>query len=66
MKTGDLHIMDIYQSKFTDKLVTTVSCAVTDEEDKIVGVLGCDIQLEQLLKRAQELELAQHEEQDRG
>ena len=58
MKTGDLHIMDIYQSKFTDKLVTTVSCAVTDAEDKIVGVLGCDIQLEQLLKHAQEIDTA--------
>ncbi|MCR5260142.1 MAG: histone-lysine N-methyltransferase, partial [Desulfovibrio sp.] len=61
MKTGDLHIMDIYQSKFTDKLVTTVSCAVTDEEDKIVGVLGCDIQLEQLLKHAQEIDTADDE-----
>ncbi len=61
MKTGDLHIMDIYQSKFTDKLVTTVSCAVTDENDKIVGVLGCDIQLEQLLKHAQEIDTADDE-----
>ena len=61
MKTGDLHIMDIYQSKFTDKLVTTVSCAVTDEKDKIVGVLGCDIQLEQLLKHAQEIDTADDE-----
>ncbi len=61
MKTGDLHIMDIYQSKFTDKLVTTVSCAVTDEEDKIIGVLGCDIQLEQLLKHAQEIDTADDE-----
>jgi len=66
MATGDLNIMDVYQSRFTGKLVITVSCAVTDKDDNITGVLGCDIQLEQLLKRAQELELAQHEEQDRG
>lgn len=31
MKTGDLHIMDVYQSHFTSKLIITVSCAVTDE-----------------------------------
>lgn len=55
MQTGDLHIMDVYQSQFTGKLVITVSCAVTNEKDDIVGVLGADIQLEQLLQRAQAL-----------
>ena len=52
MQTGDLHIMDVYQSQFTSKLIITVSCAVTNEEDQIIGVLGGDIQIEQLLKRA--------------
>ncbi len=56
MQTGDLHIMDVYQSHFTDKLIITVSCAVTDEKDNIVGVLGVDIQLEQLLRRARALQ----------
>ena len=55
MHSGDLHIMDVYQSQFTGKLVITVSCAVTDEKDKIVGVVGADIQLEQLLKQARML-----------
>ena len=55
MQSGDLHIMDVYQSQFTGKLVITVSCAVTNEKDDIVGVLGADIQLEQLLQRAQAL-----------
>ncbi|MDE6735154.1 MAG: histone-lysine N-methyltransferase [Desulfovibrio sp.] len=55
MQTGDLHIMDVYQSHFTAKLVITVSCAVTDENDRIVGVVSGDIQLEQLLKRARAL-----------
>ena len=49
MATGDLNIMDVYQSRFTGKLVLTVSCAVTDKDANITGVLGCDIQLEQLL-----------------
>ena len=55
MKTGDLHIMDVYPSRFTGKLIITVSCAVTDAEDRIVGVLSCDMQVEQILKHAQEL-----------
>ncbi|MEG6593173.1 cache domain-containing protein [Desulfovibrio sp. 1188_IL3213] len=55
MQSGDLHIMDVYQSHFTNKLIITVSCAVTDEKDNIVGVIGVDIQLEELLKRARSL-----------
>ena len=55
-KTGDLHIMDVYQSHFTGKLIITVSCAVTDERDSILGVISVDIQLEQLLKRARSLQ----------
>ena len=55
MQSGDLHIMDVYQSHFTSKLIITVSCAVTDEKDNIAGVIGVDIQLEELLKRARSL-----------
>ncbi len=64
MQTGDLHIMDVYQSHFTSKLVITVSSAVTDENDRIVGVLSGDIQLEQLLKRARALRLEVDEGED--
>ncbi|MDD2967052.1 MAG: cache domain-containing protein [Desulfovibrionaceae bacterium] len=60
MKTGKLHIMDVYQSQFTGKLVITVSCSIADEKDNIVGVVGADIQLEQLLKRAKALRDAAH------
>jgi isopropylmalate/homocitrate/citramalate synthase len=56
MQTGDLHIMDVCQSQFTGKLIITVSCAITDANDGITGVLGADIQLEQLLKRANALQ----------
>ena len=55
MKTGDLYIMDVYPSRFTGKLIITVSCAVTNDEDHIVGVLSCDMQVEQILKHAQDL-----------
>lgn len=66
MQTGDLHIMDVYQSHFTAKLVITVSCAVTDENDRIVGVVSGDIQLEQLLKRARALRREADEGEDGG
>lgn len=56
MKTGEMHIMDVYQSHFTKKLVITVSCAVTDENENIIGVVSGDMQLERLLKRAKALE----------
>ncbi len=53
MSTGDLHIMDVYSSRFTGRLIITVSCAVTDENDNILGVLSCDMQVEQILKYGQ-------------
>ncbi len=55
MRSGDLHITDVHQSAITGQLILTVSCAVTDSHDKIVGVLGADVQLESLLRRAQML-----------
>ncbi len=68
MQSGELHIMDVYQSQFTGKLVITVSAAITDAKDKIVGVVSGDIQLEQLLKRAralkQEAEVREEESEE--
>ncbi len=55
IQRGKLHIMDVYQSSYTGKLIITVSCAVTDAQDSICGILGADIQLEELLKRAKAL-----------
>lgn len=64
MKTGALHIMDVYQSQFTRQLIITVSCAVTDSKDNIVGVVGADIQLEQLLRRSEALKDEVHKSED--
>ncbi len=55
MKTGSTHIMDVCQSQYSNKLIITVSSAVSDDKDVIQGVLGADMQLEELLKRAQML-----------
>jgi isopropylmalate/homocitrate/citramalate synthase len=56
MRSGDLHISSVAQSRFTGQLYLTVSCAVTNAGDSILGVLGADIQLEAILKRAQALQ----------
>ena len=56
VETGKLHIMDIYQSHFTDKLIISVSVPVFDDEDAISGILAIDMQFEELLRRADILE----------
>lgn len=56
MSNGELHITDVYQSQYTDKLILSVSKAVTDSRDEIVGVLSGDIQLEEILQQATALE----------
>jgi len=55
VKTGRLHITNVYQSQFTGKLVLTVSTLLTDEQDEITGVVGADIQLEEILRRGESL-----------
>jgi hypothetical protein len=56
MRDGGLHLSNIYQSQMTGKLVLTVSTAITDKNDEITGVLGADIELEELLRRADSLD----------
>ncbi|MDR0339562.1 MAG: histone-lysine N-methyltransferase [Desulfovibrio sp.] len=56
MRTGGLHVTDIYQSLFTGKLVVSVSAPLIDKEDNITGIIGVDIQLEELLRRAESLD----------
>lgn len=56
LKDGKLHITELYQSKYTKKLIITVSQAVTNSNDEITGVIGADIQLEEIIQRAPALE----------
>ena len=56
IKTGKLHITDVYQSQFTHQLILTVSTPVVGKNDEIIGVIGADIQIEQLRKRAESIE----------
>ena len=56
MRTGKLHITDVHQSQVTGQLIITVSTVITDANDEIIGVLGADIQLEEIIRRAESLE----------
>lgn len=56
MKSGKLHVTDIYQSNFTDILILSVSAPVVDASDAMVGVLAIDLQLDELLKHSDVLE----------
>ena len=56
MRTGKLHITNVHQSQGTGQLIITVSTVITDANDEIIGVLGADIQLEEIIRRAESLE----------
>lgn len=57
MRTGKLHITNVHQSQVTGQLIITVSTVITDANDEIIGVLGADIQLEEIIRRAESLEV---------
>jgi len=57
MRTGKMHVTDFYKSHFTGKLCLTVATPVDDEDLDIKGILGADIRFEELLKRQEDLEL---------
>ena len=56
MRTGKLHITNVHQSQVTGQLIITVSTVITDANDEIIGVIGADIQLEEIIRRAESLE----------
>ena len=56
MRTGKLRITNVHQSQVTGQLIITVSTVITDANDEIIGVLGADIQLEEIIRRAESLE----------
>ena len=60
MRTGKLHLMTVHQSQVTGQLIITESTVITDANDEIIGVLGADIQLEEIIRRAESLEAEEH------
>ncbi|HHE64464.1 MAG TPA: histone-lysine N-methyltransferase, partial [Bacteroidetes bacterium] len=55
LEDGEIHVSDFYVSYVTKVLCLTVSAPIFDENDKIVGILGFDIQFEDLV-RAEDME----------
>ena len=50
LEDGKIHVSDFYVSYVTKVLCLTVSSPIFDKEDKIVGILGFDIQFEDLVR----------------
>jgi isopropylmalate/homocitrate/citramalate synthase len=57
IKDGKVHITEFYKSIYTGALCITVSAAIRDVADEIIGVLGVDIRFEELAKLEEAREL---------
>jgi isopropylmalate/homocitrate/citramalate synthase len=55
VKDGKIHVVGPFQSRITGALCITVSAPLRDNKDKMLGVFGADIRLEELLKVENEL-----------
>jgi citrate (Re)-synthase len=55
LKDGKMHVVGPFTSRFTGALCITVSGPLRDKKDKMTGVFGADIRLEDLLKIEKEL-----------
>ncbi|MCX5860673.1 MAG: cache domain-containing protein [Deltaproteobacteria bacterium] len=55
VKDGKIHVVGPFQSRITGAMCLTVSAPLRDKKDKMIGVFGADIRLEELLKVENEL-----------
>ena len=55
VKDGKVHVVGPFSSRITGALCITVSAPLQDKKDKMIGVFGADIRLEELVKVEQEL-----------
>ena len=55
VKDGKIHVVGPFTSRITGALCITVSAPVRDKKDKMMGVFGADIRLEELVKVENEL-----------
>ncbi len=55
LKDGKIHVVGPFQSRITGALCITVSAPLRDKKEKMNGVFGADIRLEELLKVEREL-----------
>ncbi len=50
MKSGNIHVSNLYTSRITDKLCITVSAPIRNKQNQTVGILGIDMKFEDLAK----------------
>jgi len=55
VKDGRVHVVGPFTSRITGALCITVSAPVRDKKDKMLGIFGADIRLEELVKVETEL-----------
>jgi len=55
VKDGKIHVVGPFTSRITGALCITVSAPLRDKKEKMMGVFGADIRLEELLKVEKEL-----------
>ncbi|HPK54042.1 MAG TPA: histone-lysine N-methyltransferase [Smithellaceae bacterium] len=55
LQTGKVHVTDFFISKMTGVLCFTVSAPIVDDKDQMVGIFGIDIQFEDWVKRAENM-----------
>jgi hypothetical protein len=55
-QTGKVHVTDFFISKMTGVLCFTVSAPIVNDKDEMIGIFGLDIQFEDWVKRAEEMD----------
>ena len=57
---GKVYVSDFFISKMTGILCFTVSAPIVNDQDEMIGIFGVDIQFEDWVKRAEDMEDMDH------
>jgi len=57
LKTGDIHVTDLYISKTTKALCITGSAPIRDDDNQIIGILGIDVKFENIAKSVESAQI---------
>jgi hypothetical protein len=60
LRTGKVYVSDFFISKMTGVLCFTVSAPIVNDKDEMIGIFGVDIQFEDWVKRAEDMEDMDH------
>lgn len=60
LRTGKVFVSDFFISKMTGVLCFTVSAPIVNDQDEMIGIFGVDIQFEDWVKRAEDMEEMDH------